>query len=239
MAQTFFTADLHLFHANILKYSRRLALMTDEDREYFLARENCTCEKCQEELKLFKPAVATMNETLVANINKRVGAGDRLILLGDIGWSYGADVAKERAQWLLDQLVCKEVHLVWGNHDAYVPTIPRKILRHGDDRRAALMGMFASEHEQVMVECEDGINVWCCHYPLVTWPNKHKRTPSIHAFGHVHGAFEPPNLPVVMEAGWLAQDVGVDVQERYAPWSARELKESVTRRAKELKAGVQ
>lgn len=236
MSQTFFTSDLHLFHANILKYSRRLSLMTDDDREYFLTRDGCDCEKCIQELKAFRPAVEKMNETLIANINARVTAEDRLILLGDVGWSYGADVAKERASWMLERLNCKEVHLVWGNHDAYVPTIPRKTLKRGDDRRAALSDLFATVNEQVMVECENQINVWCCHYPMVTWPNKNRSTPAIHAFGHVHGNFEPPNIPVAERMPWRAVDVGVDAGERYAPWSATELLEETKARVAAARA---
>jgi len=58
---------------------------------------------------------------LVNNINKTVGENDILFCLGD--WSFGnykngeniSNIRKFR-----DQLICKNIHLILGNHDHHI-----------------------------------------------------------------------------------------------------------------------
>ena len=56
-----------------------------------------------------------MNSTIVNNINQKVGPNDTLIHLGDFAFG-GFDKIGE----FLDRLVCKNIHLVLGNHDQHI-----------------------------------------------------------------------------------------------------------------------
>jgi calcineurin-like phosphoesterase family protein len=110
----FFCSDPHAFHANILKYCRRIAFMTEADRAAFLA-----AEAAGQDLRGFRPSEASvdaMNRGLAANINARVGPGDTLWCLGDWAWGQRGDYVRN-ARWFRDQIVCRTVNIVWGNHD--------------------------------------------------------------------------------------------------------------------------
>ena len=56
-----------------------------------------------------------MNSTIVDNINQMVMQDEILICLGD--WSFGG-FESIREFW--DRLVCKNIHLVLGNHDTHI-----------------------------------------------------------------------------------------------------------------------
>ncbi len=57
--------------------------------------------------------VDDMNETLIRNINEIVGSKDELWVLGD--FTYKVD--REKVRDLRNNILCKRVHLVNGNHD--------------------------------------------------------------------------------------------------------------------------
>ena len=88
-----FTSDTHYNHTNICKSSTKW----DTDRG----------GKTRD-----FPSLCEMNDTLVNNINEVVGEDDILIHLGD--WSFGGfdSIAEFR-----DRIICKNIHLVFGNHD--------------------------------------------------------------------------------------------------------------------------
>src|SRR3954452_22386197 len=84
---TYFCSDPHAFHGNIMKFCRRLAFMTDDDREAFLK-----LEATGGDLRAFRASdesIDKMNRGLAANINARVGPGDVLWCLGDWAWAHG------------------------------------------------------------------------------------------------------------------------------------------------------
>jgi calcineurin-like phosphoesterase family protein len=56
-----------------------------------------------------------MNERLVYGINNMVGQDDTLIMLGDV--SFGGF---DNIGIFLDRLVCKNIHLILGNHDHHI-----------------------------------------------------------------------------------------------------------------------
>ena len=63
-----------------------------------------------------------MNQQLVDNINTLVGQDDTLIMLGDV--SFGGF---DNIGLFLDRLVCKNVHLILGNHDYHIENNVRTI----------------------------------------------------------------------------------------------------------------
>ena len=56
-----------------------------------------------------------MNDMIVNNINHLVGEDDILFHLGD--WSFGGF---ENIQEFRNRLICKNIHLILGNHDHHI-----------------------------------------------------------------------------------------------------------------------
>jgi calcineurin-like phosphoesterase family protein len=203
---TYYCSDPHAFHGNIMKYSRRLAHMTDADREAFLALEANGGDL--RSLRMSGESVNTMNRVLAANINARVGPDDTLWCLGD--WAFGSGSAALRnARWFRDQIRCRTVHLVWGNHD---------------DRR--IKDLFTTTCDQAEIN-EGGARLTLNHYPMLTWNGQHHSSvaaPNIHLYGHVHGRYQddPASCPLRDSEAWAALDVGFDGHD-YQVWSLDEI----------------
>jgi calcineurin-like phosphoesterase family protein len=200
---TFFCSDPHAFHGNILKYCRRIAFMTPADREAFLALESSGDDL--RSLRMSDESIHNMNRGLADNINARVGPDDVLWCLGD--WAFG----HQNARRFRDQIHCRTIHLVWGNHD---------------DRK--IRDLFASTHEQVELR-EGNARITLNHYPMITWNGQHHGTvdePNIHLYGHVHALYqhEPEACPLKFAEAWAALDVGVDGHS-YHVWSFDEILE--------------
>ena len=126
-----------------------------------------------------------MNNTLVDNINSNVGQDDTLIMLGDIAFG-----GFEFIKLFLDRLICKNIHLVLGNHD-----------HHIRNNREGIKEMFLSVSDYLQVNI-DGVNFVMTHYPFASWNGLNKGV--IHLHGHVH-------LPASRKWGnGKRLDVGVD-----------------------------
>src|SRR4051794_14321797 len=111
---TYYCSDPHAFHGNIMKYCRRLAFMTEADREVFLR-----LEADRGDLRGFRvseESIDAMNRGLAANINARVGPHDVLWCLGDWAFGRGHDYLRN-ARWFRDQIQCRTIFFIWGNHD--------------------------------------------------------------------------------------------------------------------------
>jgi calcineurin-like phosphoesterase family protein len=94
------TSDTHYSHKNICRGTTE---WRTEDGQIPISqtRDFATIEK--------------MNASIVNNINEVVGQDDILIHLGD--WSFGG-FEKIREFW--DRIICKNIHLVLGNHDHHI-----------------------------------------------------------------------------------------------------------------------
>lgn len=129
--------------------------------------------------------IELMNNTLVDNINNVVGQDDTLIHLGD--FSFGGF---DNIGLFLDRLVCKNIHLILGNHDTSI-----------EKNRDLIQGRFLSVQHYLEVKIE-GKDFVLCHYPLQSWHGLAKGV--IHLHGHVH-------LPENRKMGnGKKMDVGVD-----------------------------
>jgi len=111
--------------------------------------------------------IEQMNERLVNGINNVVGQDDTLILLGDV--SFGGF---ENIGIFLDRLICKNIHLILGNHD-----------HHIENDRENIQSKFLSVQHYLEVNINDK-NFVLCHYPLQSWNGLNKGV--IHLHGHVH-----------------------------------------------------
>jgi calcineurin-like phosphoesterase family protein len=170
----FFTSDTHYCHSSICSATTK-----------WVGAENMTRE--------FN-SLDHMNDTIVNNINNMVGEDDILIHLGD--FSFGGF---DKIQEFRDRIVCKNIHLVLGNHD-----------HHIERNKEEVQKLFSSVQNYLRLEIvrpltksmnEKFIFV-CMHYPIASWHDMNQEV--IHLHGHVH---LPPHLRI---AEGKAMDVGVD-----------------------------
>jgi len=168
-----FTSDTHYNHANICSATTK---WTDP----------VTCRE-------FK-TLEHMNAHLVGNINEMVGQDDILIHLGD--WSFGGF---EQIELFRNQIVCKNVHIITGNHD-----------HHIENNREGCQSLFLSVNKYLNLDVKWNVGTplmgeqrfALMHFPIASWDNMARG--AIHLHGHVH--FEPR---LRIGAGKM-MDVGVD-----------------------------
>ena len=129
--------------------------------------------------------IEQMNETIVNNINSVVGQDDVLIHLGD--WSFGGF---ENVQKFRDRILCKEIHLILGNHDTHI-----------ENDRYNVQELFTSVNHYTKLMYKNNTFV-LFHYPMQSWDGLNKG--HIHLHGHVH-------LPTNLRFGkGKKMDVGMD-----------------------------
>jgi calcineurin-like phosphoesterase family protein len=168
-----FTSDTHYNHANICSATTK---WTDP----------VTCRE-------FK-SLEHMNAHIVGNINEMVGQDDILFHLGD--WSFGGF---EQIEIFRNQIVCKNVHIITGNHD-----------HHIENDREGCQSLFSSVNKYLNLVVKwnvgtplmDEARFALMHFPIASWDNMARG--AIHLHGHVH--FEPR---LRIGAGKM-MDVGVD-----------------------------
>jgi len=170
-----FTSDTHFNHANICSAT------TNWNKE------------SGNNFRIFN-SLDTMNDRLVAGINASVGQDDILFHLGD--WSFGGF---DSIRQFRDRLVCKNIHLILGNHDQH-------IARNKDD----VQEIFSSVHNvldlvvkwNVGTPMQDEAKFMLMHFPIASWDNLARGV--IHLHGHVH---LPPHRRI---GPGKMLDVGVD-----------------------------
>lgn len=176
-----FIADPHFGHSNIIKYCKRP----------FLSKEELKMLEDGIDFKVSQATTDLHDNTIINNINKQVHVDDRLWLLGDFSFHQ-----YEQARRYREAIKCKNVHLIWGNHD-----------------KTSIAPLFSSRTDLVCPSFSGGQLIALCHYPMRSWNKSHKG--SWHLYGHVHG-----NLPP--EPHMLSLDVGVDTHD-FRPWSYQEV----------------
>ena len=91
----FFTSDTHFNHSNICRATTRWSEANNLTRDY--------------------KSLDHMNDTLVNNINEKVGEDDILVHLGD--WSFGGF---ESISEFRNRILCENIYLTYGNHDHHI-----------------------------------------------------------------------------------------------------------------------
>jgi calcineurin-like phosphoesterase family protein len=183
-----FTADLHMGHGNIIKYCNRPFLTAAEQEEVRRDRRGS--------YRLPDETVRRHDEALLEAINSRVAETDVLWVLGDFCWGQLHEATDYR-----NRIRCRNVHMVWGNHD-----------------HRSIRPLFGEAWEQGMVRVA-GQEIWLNHYPMRSW-NKSFHS-SWHFYGHVHGRLMAEDQA---NPRLLTRDVGVDAC-GYRPWSFDELRD--------------
>jgi calcineurin-like phosphoesterase family protein len=161
MGRNWFTADLHLGHANILKYCRRPFLTPEE-----MTR---ACIEPRARWKVSPTSLRRHDDGLIAAVNERVAADDTLWVLGDFSfYRRPHDPTYEaRVRGFRRRIACRNVFLVAGNHD------------HDSAARhfTAVLG-------PSMIEVE-GQEIYVAHEPRDNWDRQEQG--AWHLYGHVHG----------------------------------------------------
>jgi len=148
--------------------------------------------------------IEDMNSVIVDNINSKIGPDDTLIHLGD--FSFGGF---DKIGQFLDRLVCKNIHIVLGNHD-----------HHIKNNRENIHDRFLSIQNYLEVNI-GGANFVLSHYPLCSWNQLSKGAIQLH--GHVH---------LTTNKKWgngKRLDVGVDGN-NYQPYKLTEIVHMMDRR---------
>ena len=148
----FITSDCHFSHKNLVRgvtnwRTKNGEIPTNSTRDFNTIEE--------------------MNQRLVDNINNVVGQDDTLIMLGDVAFGGFDNIGL-----FLDRLICKNIHLVIGNHD-----------HHIENNRGNIQDRFLSVQHYLEANICD-VNFILCHYPLQSWNGLNKGV--IHLHGHVH-----------------------------------------------------
>ena len=173
-----FTSDTHYNHGNICS-------ATTQWTDPVTCREFKSLEK--------------MNAHLVGNINEKVGQDDVLFHLGD--WSFGGF---EQIEIFRNQIVCKNVHIITGNHD-----------HHIENDREGCQSLFSSVNKYLNLNVKwnvgtplmDEQRFALMHFPIASWDNMARG--AIHLHGHVH-------FPADKRIGvGKMMDVGCDGNELY------------------------
>jgi len=141
----FFTADLHLGHANIIKYCKR-PFMNEE--EFALAEKGDGGS-----WKISSESLQRHDDALIEKINEAAGSKDTLWVLGDFCWAKRNHL--QQAQKYRERIKCPDVRLVRGNHD-----------------KSAIDSVFTEVIEQGMIEVDDQ-EIWLNHYPMRSWEHAH------------------------------------------------------------------
>jgi calcineurin-like phosphoesterase family protein len=149
-----------------------------------------------------------MDQIIIDNINNVVGVDDTLYILGDFCLKGG------KPEQYVSRIVCKDIHLILGNHD--------KRSKYIDNMSAARIDIgFTSVQEVKEVICCNQ-RIYLSHYASRVWPASHKGSWML--YGHSHGKLDYEDQMSYRKT----LDVGVDNTKNYGkvfgePWSFKEL----------------
>ena len=139
------------------------------------------------------PNIEKMNSVIVDNINSVVKQEDILIHLGD--WSFGGF---DKVREFYNRLVCKNIHLVLGNHDEHI-----------ENNKDSVQEIFltVSTYQTLVIGSKKFVLM---HYPISSWNGLNRGV--MHLHGHTH-------LPTEIRFGKGRRiDVGIDGHPSFRPY---------------------
>ena len=135
--------------------------------------------------------IEEMNQAIIYNINKIVKAWDTLFILGDIFMG-----PKEKAYGWLEQIKCRDVTVVLGNHDS------------NKWKQEYYRSLEWSVADSVIVE-HNCFRFFCHHYPIKETRQNLYTKQDIYLYGHLHS-----NAPKGLQDD-NTYHVGLDTNELY------------------------
>lgn len=241
MSDIWFTSDTHYHHKNIV---RGVTEWAGDPAKGAASVQRTRDFKTLEE----------HDDELVKNINACVKPDDILYNLGD--WSFGG---LEQVWEFRKRLNCRNIHLVFGNHDHHIERnrqLPNAHTEWTEDkgiivvdgacpkvsgtdkasiRPATTQELFKSTQHYSRREI-GGQDMVLCHYAMRTWDKGHKGTWML--FGHSHGTLGPYgiSIPPVEEykvhrwASYKTMDVGIDTHPEFRPYHIEEIRKIMSTR---------
>jgi calcineurin-like phosphoesterase family protein len=191
--KAFFISDTHYHHKSIVRGSSTWADKTG-CRDFDSLEEH--------------------DKALVERINGIVGEDDILFHLGD--WSFGGF---EMIQELRDKIVCKNIHLILGNHD-----------HHIENNRQNCRRNFLSVNHYLELSLNKEMIIMS-HWPMKVWNHAHKG--SWHLHGHTHNNLASDDIwlsgVVETDSPRKTMDVGVDTNNLF-PYTFEDIKNIMSKR---------
>jgi len=181
--ETYFIADTHLGHKNIIKYQFRPFMSVNEIEKLGMARDKNEIRV----INLSEETIQKHDNTIIDNINAVIQENDVLYHLGDFGFGKESDLATYRSR-----INCQNIFLIIGNHDKYVPKSCFSWVKN-------LYSLYIKN-----------ITIVLCHYPLLSWDKSHHG--SYHLHGHCHGGLNNFIMEHNLQ-NQRRLDVGVDSHE--------------------------
>lgn len=183
--KSFFTADWHYYHGNIMKYCNRVMFMTPDEAGILASGDRDAIRS----LRISDESVGRMTAAFTSTINAQAEPDDKIYMLGDWIWR-NADAKKLR-----DSLRCRNIYFIIGNHDRIN------------------IGLFSPLPEvdydppytSVTVKV-NGQAIALSHTAQAVWDMQHYG--AWHLYGHSHGTVEKW-LDEAMP-GRYSMDVGID-----------------------------
>jgi calcineurin-like phosphoesterase family protein len=152
---TYFTADPHLGHANIILYANRPFVDRNRDldeRGRWISRE------------IARQRANEMDETIIMNWNSIVRRPDDVFLLGDFAFCEDANIYLKRLNG--------RIHWIHGNHDKAAWAVSHKFASH-----SPLM--------EIKVNFPSGNRlVVLCHYAMRVWNKSHWGSYHLYGHSH-------------------------------------------------------
>lgn len=205
----------HFSHGNIIKYCNR-PFLAEIDRKA-LEENGGTWHQGKwkgdraSQWRISREAIDLMDTTLIDNINAVVGEGDTLWILGDFTFTRDA----KQARSYRDRIACRNVNIIWGNHD----------------NQGMIRDLFNEAHDLVTIAVPgQNSRIVLSHYAMCVWDGSHRGNWQL--YGHSHAGAEE----------WMDKrmpdrrsvDVGVDnaakILGEYRPFSLSELQTRFNRR---------
>ncbi len=213
MNNIWFTADTHYGHKNIVKGTSEWSIAIGGNHQS--VRDFATMEE--------------HNDALVKNFNGLIKPDDTLYHLGD--WSFGGH---ENIKVFRDRLACKNIHLIFGNHDQHIEPIDSPYRQ-----------LFSSVQHYKEIALRINTNksgkygktkFVLSHYAMRVWNQSHHG--AIMLYGHSHGTLDEMT-PNIANPTWIGDqyfiknyrtmDVGVDTHNLY-PYHLDEILEIMKNR---------
>lgn len=216
MKRTFYMSDSHFGHGNIIKYSHRDKFLTGMDLEEFervgkVWHNGDWKGAGSSNWRISKETITNMDNEIINNINNIVGENDILYHLGDFCFAPKGEYYKTAANYR-KRINCKEMHLVFGNHD-----------------QRSIGNLFSTASDMLNVNVNNQ-RIVLCHYAMAVWDRSHRG--GISLYGHSHANAEDW-LEITMP-GRRSMDVGIDnaikILGEYRPFSFEEIMKIMTQR---------
>ena len=207
--ETWFTSDTHFGHKRIPLYAKRKIFLNKEElRSAEKIWNSCSYVNWSPSWN----SIHKMNEHIINKINKCVKKNDILWHLGDFSFSKKNEI-EISAKKYLDQINCKNIFLIRGNHDD-----------------SKIFNLFKESYDIKEIIVHNKLII-LNHYAQAIWRKSHSGSWML--YGHSHSSAE--NWLDNAMPGRLSMDVGIDniykIKGEYRPISFKEIEELFKKRS--------